>query len=204
MHFSIAEGYKAKCCLNYLQFSPCLHNEYLNLFATTHTTQIELILSKTWCTLHTTECWGLNLSVNILARRKFLLILHRLKHLLWSVSWPLDPCRSFQRAQLCYTWYERSRVGLSQWFSIFVSWPLRFWARRARGNSCSLTWLKMPFRIAEGYIAKRCPKHLQFSSFLPGEYFNSFSTAYTSEIVHMMSATWSIIILYYFFKVLNS
>ena len=81
------------------------------------------------------------------ARRKFLLILYRLKNLLWCVAWPLDPCRSFQRAHLCpRPSNESPRVGLSQWFEIFVSWPLRFPARRARGNSCF--WLRSKCHFA--------------------------------------------------------
>ena len=58
----------------------------------------------------------------------------------------------------------------------------------------------IPFYIAEGYIAKRCLKYLQFSSFLPDEYFNPFSTANKSEIEHMISATWSILSSQLFFQ----
>ena len=56
-----------------------------------------------------------------------------------------------------------------------------------------LTSFIMPFCIAEGYIAKQYLKYLQFSSFLPDEYFNSFSTENTSETEHMVSETWSIL-----------
>ena len=52
-----------------------------------------------------------------------------------------------------------------------------------------LTSFIMPFCIAEGYIAKKSLKYQQFSSFLPDEYFNFFSTANTSEIENMISAT---------------
>ena len=52
-----------------------------------------------------------------------------------------------------------------------------------------LASFKIPFCIAEGCVAKQYLKYLQFSSFLPDEYFNSFSTEIISDIEHMISAT---------------
>ena len=133
--------------------------------------------------------------VNILARRKISSHNASTKNLVWSVLWPLYPCRSFQRAQ--FIMLPRMRKLTSRPFTMISNYFVyhdRWDFKVGELVSFQLTsFIIMPFCMAEGYIAKRCLKYLQFSSVLPDEYFNSFSTAFTSEIEQMISAIWSVL-----------